>query len=128
MMRSAALFANWRENIIRMWQRTKRPPRRSLSKSTKLTKCWAIRRSEENMISLAPTGINQGGFSRLLGGAHNSPAADFIVMEVRMAVLNLNSAAPDLATFSKLFSAVAAGDLPLADLVDARQRRSAAVT
>ena len=67
------------------------------------------------MISLAPTGINQGDFSRLLGGAHNSPAADFIVMEVRMAVLNLNSAAPDLATFSKLFSAVAAGDLPLAE-------------
>src|SRR5438552_3920282 len=35
----AARFANWRENTILTWPRTKRPPKRNSRKSTKPTRC-----------------------------------------------------------------------------------------
>src|SRR5213082_1953373 len=126
-MRFAPLFASWRENIIPMSRRTKRPPKKSLRKSTKPTKSWAIRRSERNTISLARIGISLVDFSPLPDGGRSSLAADFINTAAATVGSNSNLAELGSAISSRRFSAVAAGVQLLVGSADVRQQPSAGV-
>src|SRR5438552_7463865 len=126
--RFAARFASWHGNIIPTLPRTKRSLRKSLRKSTKRMRCWAIPRSARNTINSAGIGIVRAGSSHHLtgNGKDSDPAADFISGVAMAAEFNSSSTEPDSATSSKHFSAVAAAVRLSVDLADVRRRRNVA--
>ena len=63
-MRFAALFANWRANIIPTSPRTRRPLKKNLRRSTKRTRYWATQRNERNTTSSAQIGTDRADSSR----------------------------------------------------------------
>src|SRR5204862_7685432 len=74
-MKSGAPFENSLANIIPTLRRTRRRPKKNLSRSTRPTKSYAIRRSAGNMTNWASIGISQAGCSRLRGGVGDDPEA-----------------------------------------------------
>src|SRR6266850_1535700 len=122
--RFAALFASSRASIIPTSQRTRRPLKKNLKRSTKRTRYWATQRNVQNTISSAQIGTDRGDSSRRHSGAHNQPKGDITSGVAMAAEFNSNSAVPDSATSSKRFSVAAEAARLSADLADARQRRS----
>src|SRR5206468_8934735 len=103
-------FASWRANIILMWRRIKRQPKKNLRRSTRHTRYWATPRSEKDTINSALIGIGRADSKRHQAGSgkHSSRALNFINGAAMAVGCNLNSVEPDSAISSRHFLAVAA--------------------
>src|SRR6266446_9309278 len=123
-MKFAPPFAKWRENIIPMWRRIRRPPRKSLSRSTKRTRYWATRRSARSTINLARIGTNPGDFNRRPDGEGNSREEDSIGPAMT-AGFNLSLAEPGSAISSRHFSVADVAGPLLADSVGGKRQLNA---
>src|SRR5436190_6084503 len=93
-------------------------------RSTKPTRCWAIRKNVRNTISSAPIGIGRAGSSRHPAGKRSNLAVGFINGAAMVAGSNSSSGERDSAISSKRFSAAVAAALHSEDLADVRPRRS----